>query len=157
MLATIDCLWGPLGPGTPVRIILVQDTSKPSGYQLALITTDLQASAAEIVERYADRWPIEVAFEEGKELFGVGHARNRTRKAVERTVPFQFLTMTLAILWYTASGHHPDLVAEHRAKAPWYLSKTTPSFADYLHQRVIRTRVLVVRVFPGDGRVVVMG
>ena len=150
MLATIDCLWGPLGPGTPVRVILVQDTSKPSGYQLALITTDLQASAAKIVERYADRWPIEVAFEEGKELFGVGHARNRTRKAVERTVPFQFLTMTIAILWYTASGHHPDVVAEHRAKAPWYLSKTTPSFADMLAK--LRRVIIATEYHPGQGR-----
>ncbi|MGO9901346.1 MAG: transposase [Solirubrobacteraceae bacterium] len=87
MLHTIDCLWTPLGAETLVRVILVQDTNKSSGYQIALISTDLNATAAQIVERYADRWPIEVAFEEGKQIFGVGHARNRTRKAVERTVP----------------------------------------------------------------------
>ena len=141
-LCQLDCLWGPLGPDTPLRVILVRDTSKPSGYQLALITTDLDASPAQIVERYADRWPIEVAFEEAKELFGVGHAQNRTPKAVERTVPFQFLSMTLAIIWYAASGHHPDVVAEHRARAPWYRTKATPSFADMLAKlrRVISPR-----------------
>jgi hypothetical protein len=114
-LTTIDCLWAPLGPA---RVILVEDSSKPSGYQLALITTDLHASPAEIVERHADRWPIEVAFEEGKELFGVGHARNRTPKAVQRTVPFQFLVMTLTITRYTSSGHHPDIVANTAQKPP---------------------------------------
>lgn len=150
MLATIDCLWGPLGPDTRVRVILVQDTSKRSGYQLALITTDPEANAAEIIERYADRWPIEVAFQEGKELFGVGHARNRTRKAVERTVPFQFLVMTIAILWYTASGHHPDVVAEHRARAPWYLTKTTPSVADMLAK--LRRVTIATQYHPGQGR-----
>ena len=118
MLHTIDCLWAPLGAETPVRVILVQDPKKQSGYQIALITTDLHATAAQIVERYADRWQIEVAFEEGKHIFGVGHARNRTRKAVERTVPFQFLAMTITILWYAASGHHPDVVSEHRARSP---------------------------------------
>ncbi len=132
MLHTIDCLWAPLGAETPVRVILVQDPKKQSGYQIALITTDLHATAAQIVERYADRWQIEVAFEEGKHIFGVGHARNRTRNAVERTVPFQFLAMTITILWYAASGHHPDVVTEHRARSPWYLTKTTPSFADML-------------------------
>lgn len=132
MLHTIGCLWGPLGPETPVRVILVQDLKKPSGYQIALITTDLTPSPAQIVERYTDRWPIEVAYEEGKEIFGVGDARNRARQAVERTVPFQFLCMTITIIWYTATGHHPDVVAEHRARAPWYLTKTTPSFADML-------------------------
>ncbi len=106
-------------------MIHVQDSKKQSGYQIALITTDPHAPAAQIVARYADRWPIEVAFEEGKHIFGVGDARNRTRKAVERTVPFQFLAMTITILWYAASGHHPDVVAEHRARSPWYLTKTT--------------------------------
>ena len=150
MLATIECLWRPLGPDTAARVILVQDSSKPSGYQLALITTDPHASAAEIVERYADRWPIEVAFEEAKELCGVGHARNRTRKAVERTVPFQFLVMTIAILWYAASGHHPDVVAEHRARAPWYTTKTTPSFADM--QAKLRRVIIAAQYHPGQGR-----
>jgi SRSO17 transposase len=150
MLAQLDCLWGPLGPDTPARVILVQDTSKSSGYQLALITTDLNASAAEIVERYANRWPIEVAFEEGKELFGVGHAQNRTPNAVQRTVPFQFLVMTIATLWYAASGHHPDVVAEHRARAPWYLTKTSPSFSDMLAK--LRRVIIAAEYHPGQGR-----
>ena len=149
-LSQINCLWGPLGPDTPVRVILVQDSSKPSGYQLALITTDLDASPAQIVERYADRWPIEVAFQEAKELFGVGHARNRTPKAVQRTVPFQFLTMTLAIIWYAADGHHPDVVAEHRARAPWYRTKAAPSFADMLAK--LRRVIIAAQYHPGQGR-----
>jgi hypothetical protein len=150
MLHTIDCLWGPLGAETPVRVILVQDSKKPSGYQLALISTDLNCTPAQIVERYADRWPIEVAYEEGKELFGVGHARNRTRKAVQRTAPFQFLCMTITIIWYTTSGHHPDVVAEHRERAPWYLTKTTPSFADMLAK--LRRVIIAAQFQPGQGR-----
>ncbi len=132
MLTTIDCLCGPLGAETSVRVILVQDTAKSCGYQIALISTDLNASAGQIVCRYADRWPIEVAFEDAKHIFGVGDARNRARKAVERTVPFQFLCMTLMIVWYALSGHHPDVVSEHRARAPWYRSKANPSTADML-------------------------
>ena len=131
-------------------MILVQDTKKTSGYQIALITTDLTSTAGQIVERYADRWPIEVAYEDGKELFGVGHARNRTTKAVERTVPFQFLCMTITIIWYTAAGHHPDVVAEHRARAPWYLTKTTPSFADILAK--LRRVIIATPFHPGQAR-----
>jgi len=132
MLHVVDCLWEPLGAETPVRVILVQDTSKPAGYQLALITTDLTSTPAEIVERYCDRWSIEVCFEEAKHQAGVGDAENRGEKAVRRTVPFQFLTMTLTICWYALHGHHSDDIAEHRERAPWYLSKTSPSFADML-------------------------
>jgi hypothetical protein len=45
---------------------------------------------------------------------------------VQRTVPFQFLAMTLTIIWYALSGHDPGDVEEHRQRSPWYLTKTTP-------------------------------
>jgi len=147
MLAVIDCLWEPLGPDTPVRVILVKDDTKPAGYQLALITTDLASAPAQIIERYSDRWAIEVCFEEAKHQAGVGDAENRTEKAVTRTVPFQFLTMTLTICWYALHGHHPDDVAERRAVAPWYLSKTNPSFADMLAK--LRRTIIADQYSPG--------
>ncbi|MCA1678960.1 MAG: transposase [Actinobacteria bacterium] len=148
-LATIDCLWGPLGPQTPVRVILVKDTDKTCGYQIALITTDPTATPAQIVERYANRWPIEVAYEDAKHVFGVGDARNRTPKAVQRTAPFQFLAMTITILWYALHGHHPDVVSEHRARAPWYLSKANPSTADMLAK--LRRTIIAAQYHPGRG------
>lgn len=146
-LAAIDCLWEPLGAETPVRVILVGDDTKPAGYQLALITTDLDSTPAEIVERYCDRWAIEVSFEEAKHQAGVGDPENRTEQAVQRTVPFQFLTMTLTICWYALHGHHPDDVAERRARAPWYLSKTNPSFADMLAK--LRRTIIADQYSPG--------
>jgi SRSO17 transposase len=148
-LAQIDCLWEPLGSDTPCQLILVGDEHKPSGYQLALLTTDLHASAAQIVERYTQRWPIEVCFEEGKHLFGVGHARNRAKRAVERTVPFQFLCMSLTIVWYALKGHHPNDVKAHQDRAPWYLTKTAPSFADMLAK--LRRVIIACQFHPGQG------
>jgi hypothetical protein len=149
MLAELPCLWGPLGAETPVRVILVQDATKTCGYQIALITTDLDATPEQIVERYADRWPIEVAYEDAKHVFGVGDARNRTQRAVERTAPFQFLTMTLTIVWYALHGHHPDDVEQHRARAPWYLSKANPSTADMLAK--LRRTIVAAQYHPGQG------
>lgn len=128
----MPCLWYEALNQTPCRLILVRDPQDSARCQLALITTDLDSTPAQIIERYADRWSIEVCFQEAKHVFGVGQARNRVQPAVQRTAPFGFLTMTLTILWYTLSGHTPDIVAEHRARAPWYLSKTNPSVADML-------------------------
>ncbi len=143
----LRCVWhGALGH-TPVQVIIVRDTSKPAGYQLALLSTDLNATATELIERYGDRWPIEVAFEEGKHLAGVGDARNRTRCAVERTVPFQFLCMTLTIIWYAEHGHHPADVQDHRDTAPWYQTKTNPSFADMLAK--LRRTIIAAEYSPG--------
>ena len=149
-LCAIDCLWEPLGADTRCRLILVKDEDKPCGYQLALLTTDLQASAGQIVERYSERWPIEVAFEEGKVIFGIGDARNRAKTAVERTVPFQFIAMGVTITWYALSGHHPNDVKEHQDRAPWYATKVAPSFADMLAKA--RRVIIACQFHPGTGR-----
>ena len=149
MVHAFQCLWYEAFGEQAVQVLLIQDTTKRQGYELALVSTDLDASAAQLIERYAERWPTEVAYEEGKELAGVGDARNRAPKAVERTVPFQFLCMTLTIIWYALSGHNPSDVAEHRARSPWYLTKTTPSFADMLAK--LRRVIIAAQFHPGRG------
>lgn len=128
----MPCLWYEALNDTPCRLILVRDPQDSARCQLALLTTDLDSTPAQLIERYADRWSIEVCFQDAKHLFGVGHARNRVQPAVERTAPFGFLAMTLTILWYTLHGHTPHVVDDHRARAPWYLSKANPSVADML-------------------------
>lgn len=144
----IEGLWEPLGPDTPVRVIIVREHNRPKDKPAAiLLTTELDANPAQTIERYADRWPIEVSFQQAKQLFGVGEARNRTTKAVERTVPFQFLAMSITIAWYALHGHHPDVVSEHRQRAPWYRTKTTPSFADMLAK--LRRVILAAQYHPG--------
>jgi len=130
-VAVIACLWyGVFGP-QQVHVILVRDKAK-TGYNIALVTTDLTATAAQIIERYAARWSIEVAIEDAKQTIGVGQARNRARRAVERTVPFGLIVGTLAICWYATAGHHPDDVNAARQLAPWYRDKTQPSVLDML-------------------------
>jgi hypothetical protein len=150
MVHALTCLWYEAFGTQPVQVVIIQDTTKPQGYELALISTDLHASAAQLIERYSERWPTEVAYEEGKEHFGVGDARNRTENAVQRTVPFQFLAMTLTITWYALHGHHPGDVAEHRQRSPWYLTKTTPSFADMLAK--LRRVIIATQFHPGQAR-----
>lgn len=148
---TVKGLWEPLGPETPVRVIIVREHNRPKDKPAAvLLTTELDATPAQTIERYADRWPIEVCFQQAKQLFGVGDARNRTINAVERTVPFQLLAMSLTIAWYALHGHHPDIVSEHHQRAPWYRTKTTPSFADMLAK--LRRVILAAQYHPGTHR-----
>jgi len=131
-LAVLRCLWPGVFGTRPVKVVLVRDPGAPDGYDLALATTDLDASAAELVARYAARWSIEVCFEEARQLAGVGQARNRTRRAVERTVPFGLVCFSLAIVWYAVCGQPARDLASHRARAPWYAAKQAVSVADML-------------------------
>jgi len=115
-----------------VSVVLVREAEDSRGYDLALVTTDPQATAGQAVQRYASRWAVEVSIEDAKQLAGVGQAHNRKALAVERTVPFGLACLTLAVCWYATAGHQPADVAEHRARRPWYRTKTNPSTADML-------------------------
>ena len=144
-VAVLDCLWyGVFGP-LPVRMVLVRD--RQTGPMLALITTDLSVTAGELVARYAARWAIEVTFFDTRQILGVGQARNRTAQAVNRTWAFGMYVYTIVVIWYAVSGHRSGIVADRRTHAPWYLSKTDPSFADIL---TALRRTLIAARFMGS-------
>jgi hypothetical protein len=104
-LAEIRCLWYGSFHTQRVRVILLRDDATDTGYDLALVTTDPTATAADLITRYAWRRSIEITFEEARGLLGVGQARNRTQRAVERTGPFDLQLQ-----------HHRHLV--HPARPP---------------------------------------
>ncbi|MFE7764287.1 transposase [Streptomyces sp. NPDC057438] len=147
-LAETVCLWyGSLYTRT-VRVVLLRDDDTDTGYDLALVTTDLTAKGTDLVTRYAARWSIEVTFAEAREMLGVGQARSRTRTVVERTVPFGLYCYTLTVIWYTLHGHHPQDAAEHRARAPWYTTKAHPAFSDMVAK--LRRTIIAARFMPID-------
>jgi hypothetical protein len=142
-LATIDCLWYGAFADTPGRLVLVRDHSSTVGYDLALFTTDPHTPGERIVARYADRWSLETANATGKQVLGVGQARNRVAAAVERTVPFGFLVQTLVTLWYATRGYHQHDLATRQADEPWYTTKTEPAFEDMLAK--LRRTIIAAR------------
>ena len=146
------CLWYGSFRSRTVRVILVRD-DKPRtrggddrGYGLPLVTTDLESSAEDLVARYAARWGIEQAFADARQIMGVGEARNRTRRAVERTVPFGLICFSVVSLWYALHGHAPDDVTTHRTRARWYTTKTEPSYDD---MTIKLRRVIIAARFRG--------
>jgi cytochrome c-type biogenesis protein CcmH/NrfG len=115
-----------------VQVVLSRPLGAPDGYQLALVTTDLAATPAAIIERYADRWSEEQAFLDARHLAGVGQARTRTKRSVQRLVPFGLCCLSLAICCYAHHGQPAQDLTAHRARAPWYRHKHTVSVADML-------------------------
>ena len=143
-LAAVTCLWhGSLGTRT-VRVILARDRRAT----LALITTDLHALPAALITRYAARWSIEQAFADARNVLGAGETRTRTRRAVERTVPFALYVHTLIIIWYARHGHRPQIIAARRAAQPWYAAKTGPAFEDML--TALRRVLITARISAGS-------
>lgn len=129
-LHAFTCLWWGVTHNTPARVVIVHDPDKPTGYQLAVVSTDLHASDEQLVERYARRWPCETTFQDAKHVAGVGDPQNRHPQAVRRTVPFQLLAMTLTILSYTRHAYLPEHLTQARAESPWWSSKITITVTD---------------------------
>ena len=151
-IASCDALWYGCFKSAAGQLVLVRDPASRKPYDLGLFSLDTTASPAAAAERYSWRWPIEPSNAAGKQLLGVGDACNRTRKAVERTVPFGFLIQTLLITWYARSAADPADVTRRRRLCPWYLSKTTPSTGDMLAR--LRRELLAARfsgTIPGQG------
>ena len=154
-LTEVTCLWYGCWRTDTVRVILVRNTTRTTtstahGYDIALVTTDLDATPQEIITRYAARWSIEVTFSDVKTLLGVGQARNRVPKAVQRTVPFGLFCHSILITWYTLHGHDPDDTTHRRTTAPWYRTKTEPSTLDMLIK--LRRQIIAARFMPTTPR-----
>jgi len=125
------CLWyGPFYT-RPVIVTLIRKPGRTDGFDVAIASTDIDATPAVLIARYDSRWTIETAHQEAK-AHGVGQARNRVQRAVERTVPFGFLTQTITIAWYALHGDPDADLATRRRSAPWYRQKATISYADML-------------------------
>jgi len=125
------CLWyGPFHT-RPVTIMLIRKPDRTDGFDVAIASTDTTAAAAQLIARYDSRWTIETCHQEAK-AHGVGQARNRVQKAVERTVPFGFLTQTITITWYAVYGDPKADLDARRRSAPWYRQKATISYTDKL-------------------------
>jgi|SRR5882672_376735 len=147
-IAEYQCLWYGVYRSRAIRVVLLREPEATSGYHLALITTDLDTPAAAIIQRYAARWSIEIAIEDAKQTTGVGHAHNRTRNAVTRTVPFGLTCQSIIIIWYTQTGHHPDITTHRRTAAPWYRTKTEPAYQDMI--TTLRRVLIATRYLPTD-------
>jgi DDE superfamily endonuclease len=143
-LADITCLWYGCLDTRTVRVILARSDAG----LLALVSTDLAADAAALIQRYAARWSIEQAFADARNVLGAGEARNRTRRAVERTVPFALLIHTLIVVWYARHGHHRAGITARRHAQPWYPAKTEPAFEDMLTQ--LRRVLIAARISKGS-------
>jgi len=147
-IAAVRCLWHGSFHTRPVTVVLVRDEATTSGYDLAMVTTDTAAGGGGLVTRYAMRWSCEQSYTDARNVLGAGEARNRTRLAVERTVPFGMLARTLIVLWYARYGYDQADIDARRNDQPWYADKTEPAFEDML---IKLRRTLIATRFSAAG------
>jgi hypothetical protein len=126
---TCRALWYAALREHPVRIVIVRD---PSGKRAdeAFFCTDATVAPGFILEAYARRWTLEVAFHDAKQFLGLEDPQGQAPRAVQRTAPLALIVYALVVLWY-ADQYRNQHVVSWLAR-PWYRTKTTPSFLDML-------------------------
>jgi len=126
LLLSGDGLWYKCGTkATQVRWVVVRD---PAGRRRdeCFFTTDMTLTPKEIVEVYVNRWSIEVTFEETKRHLGLETLRNRSEKAVLRSVPMLLGLFSFIVVWYSTCVGESDRRVQ---SAPWY-DKKAVTFSD---------------------------
>jgi hypothetical protein len=94
----------------------------------AYFSTNQVQCAAEIVEDFVKRWPIEVTYEESRAHLGVETQRQWSDLAIERSTPCLLGLYSLVVL--LGHGLHPDGKIPIQRTA-WY-PKTRATFSDVL-------------------------
>ena len=122
------CCWYASAGQAPLRVVLVRD---PEGTwrDEALLSTDLDLTADEVVVGYVRRWSVEVAYGESKQLLGLHDPMVWCARSVARAHPMAWFVGSLVVLWYTQAGRHEPAAQRQR---PWYKHKVEPTFADML-------------------------
>ena len=127
-VTTGTALWYSTGTDPlPIRWVLTRD---PEGKRepKAYFSTNQAQGAAEIVEDFVKRWPIEVTYEESRAHLGVETQRHWSDLAIERSTPSLLGLYSVVVLLGLAL--HPDGTIPVQ-QASWY-PKTHATFSDVL-------------------------
>jgi hypothetical protein len=94
----------------------------------ALLSTNPEASAQEIVEWFVQRWQLEVTFEEARAHLGIETQRQWSEKVIRRTTPVLLGLFSLITLLVHDLLQGQEMPVR---QAAWY-AKSLPSFSDTL-------------------------
>lgn len=121
-------------PAVPIRWVLVKDEQgdkKP----VALLSTDVNLQAEEIIKYFIRRWSMEVTFREVREHLGVETQRQWSDRAIACTTPSLMALFSIVSLW--ANSLFKSRLVKTQPTA-WY-KKEQPTFSDAL--AAVRTQI----------------
>jgi DDE superfamily endonuclease len=110
----------------PIRWLLVRD---PSGVRdpQAFLCTDLDATPAQILGWFVQRWSIETTFQEVRDHLGVETQRQWSDLAILRTTPALLGLYSLITIWANTLAEASGFI--HPRAAAWY-TKSELTFSD---------------------------
>jgi len=121
-----SCVWYHSGKdAVGIRWVLIRDPKGKFETQ-ALLCTNEDAEAEQIIRWFIKRWQLEVTFEESRRHLGIESQRQWSDKAIARSTPCLFAMYTLVTLLAQELSNEKKLVIR---KAAWY-EKEAATFSD---------------------------
>jgi hypothetical protein len=142
---TFLATWRPAGG--VIRVVLVDE---PTGWR-AYFCTDPDATVADVLTTIADRFSLETAFREIKEVVGAGEQQVRFIHASGGAFHVCLWTYTMTEAW---AWNRPESELVDRSESPWDKPTRRPSHAD--KRRAWRREILlgetlaIMRAGPSD-------
>jgi hypothetical protein len=102
-----------------IRLVLVRD---PDGKfeDTYLFTTKLEALPAWVIETFAKRWAVEVAFRDSKQVLDIEGPQHWCQQSIEKLAPWVWLMQGVILLWYVSEGHKlPEAKEVEALMGPW--------------------------------------
>jgi hypothetical protein len=120
------CVWFHTGKeAVPIRWVIVRDRLGEFETQ-AVLCTNQEVEAKQIVEWFIKRWQVEVTFEESRRHIGIETNRNWSEEAVNRTTPCLFGLFSLITMMAEELSKAGKLPVR---SAIWY-EKEAATFSD---------------------------
>ena len=149
LICSACCIWYKGGePPVKIRWVLLKD---PAGKikSRALLCTDLDLEAKQIIDEFIKRWTVEVTFEEVRTHIGVETQRQWSDKAIARTTPILMALFSLISIWADQLNNKGLL---HIKPSAWY-PKRHPTFSDAIaavRQQIWRSNEFLTSAFKDD-------
>lgn len=140
-IATGTALWYKSNdPLVPLRWVLVRDPERIVD-PVALLCTDQEMDAQNVINFFIRRWTVEVTLEESRRHLGVESQRQWSDLAIARTTPVLMGLFSIVTLWTEELQQQQEVEVKSSA---WYI-KRNPTFSDALAS--VRKQIWEVQKF----------
>jgi len=104
---------------TPVQVMVVRDTEGRLA-DVALFTTDVTKLPQWVIEAFARRWSIEVAFKASKQVLDIEGPQHWCEGSITKLAPWVWLQQSVITVWYLTEGCTlSEAVQEEKLMGSW--------------------------------------
>jgi DDE superfamily endonuclease len=104
---------------TPIQVMVVRDAEGRMA-DIALFTTNLTKPPLWVIETFARRWSIEVAFKASKQVMDIEGPQHWCEGSITKLAPWVWLQQSVIAVWYLTEGSTlAEAKDEEELMGPW--------------------------------------